>query len=301
MSILNLKLKSVCLNDIDDVTVILPDVPMRTKEQPESFYSSGKKFKVLWLLHGGRDTMRDWAYYSSIPRLAVQYGIMIVMPNGHDSDYVNHPETGDGFLFKDYFFRELMPFVHHWLPASPNPADNFLAGASMGCAATWQYAIEHPEKFGWICPMSNQPLDYRHLEPHRYMSTADFRVRAKADEFAFAPAYGGVGEGIHVKEINTICKYLTVGEFLDSYENTMPRLEEAIAAGWNMKAYIPCGCAPRDFKLKKFSEYCASQHLDNMKFEFFEEDTHCFEFWEKAVERFLQEIGIPRCSYFVGV
>ncbi len=300
MSVVNLKLKSVYLNDIDEVTVILPDPPMRTEETPEMFYRSGKKYKVFWLLHGGRDTMRDFMTYSNVPRLAVKYGIIIVMPNGHDSDYVNHPESGDGYLFYDYFFKELMPCIYNWFPASEKREDNYLGGCSMGCAATWQYSLLHPEKFGCIAPLCNQPLDYRYLEDYREMDTLTFRRKA-VEEGNIMAAYGAVGEKIHTKELNTICKYNTVGEFLDSIENPMQRFEEAVSENRVVPAWVPCGNEPRDFKLLKFKEYCENNNLTQMKFEVFEnEETHSFPFWEKACELFLQYLGLQEVDYFVG-
>lgn len=295
------KLKSIYLNDITEVKIVMPNPPMRTAMSPEEFYSSGEKYKVLWLLHGGRNTLRDWFSFSSVARLALQYGIMLVMPDGHDSDYVNHPEIGDGYYFSDFFFQELMPFIYHWFPASSNPKDNFLAGNSMGCAATWQYGLLHPGKFGCIAPLCNQPLDYSHLEPHRQMSTSEFRAAALADEYAFKPAYGGVGEGIHIKEVNTICKYETVGDFLDSIENTMPRFREAAESGRLPQAWVPCGTEPRDRKLLEFKDSCEKAGLDSLHFEVFEGDTHNFEFWEKSLGMFLEYLKLPKINYFIGV
>lgn len=57
----------------------------------------------------------------------------------------------------------------------------------------------------------------------------------------------------------------------------------------------------RDCKLLKFKEYCEGQNLDNMKFEVFDGAVHNFEFCEKAVELFLQYLGIPKIDYFIGV
>lgn len=299
MAELSIKLKSNYLNDNTQVTVIMPNPPM-TKPAAD-FYKSGKKYKVLWLLHGGRDTLKDWVTFSNVPRLALQYGFIMVLPNGGDSDYVNHPEIGDGFMFQDYFFEELMPLIYNWLPASSKPEDNFLAGNSMGCAASWQYAVQYPEKFGCVAPLCNQPLDYRYLEEYRSMSTAEFRAKALSSDNPFLAAYGVVGERMHVKEVNTICKYTTVGDFLDSPENTMEKVEKAAAARMLPKMYIPCGTEPRDLKLLKFKEQMESIGADNMTFDVTDEPTHCFAFWEKAVEKFIKFLGIPKIDYYIGV
>ena len=299
MSVCSVKLKSVYLNDINDVTIVLPDPPMRVSETPEQFYGSGKKYKVLWLLHGGRDTMRDFILYSNIPRLAIMYGLVIVAPNGHDTDYVNHPESGDGCMFQDYFFKELMPCIYGWFPVSKAPEDNYLAGCSMGCAATWQYGLSHPEKFGCIAPLCNQPLDYRYLEKYRDMESMAFRRMVSGGEVP--AAYGPVGEKIHIKEVNAICKYDTVGDFLDSIENTLPRFEESALSGRVPNAWVPCGTEPRDFKLQEFRKYCEKNGLAQVHFSAFSEATHCFSFWEKSIDLFFQYLKIPKVNYFIGM
>lgn len=300
MSICTVKLKSVLLNDINEVTVALPDPPMRTGETPQQYYSRAEKHKVLWLLHGGRDTLRDWSTYSNVPRLALKYGIIIVMPNGHDSDFVNHPESGDGYMFEDYFFEELMPFIHNWLPASRDRCDNFLAGNSMGCAATWQYGICHPERFACIAPLCNQPVDYRYLERYRHMKGGEFRAYVRSNSREVPAAYGALGECIHTKEVNEICRYDSVGEFLDSAGNTMPRFEEAVGRGDLPEIWIPCGNLPRDNRLQEFRRYCLEHQVSNMHFEDYTEDTHSFSFWEKAIEQFINYLEIPEVDYFIG-
>lgn len=299
MAEFTIRLKSNYLNDNAEVKVILPNPPMT--DPAKNFYNSEKKYKVLWLLHGGRDTLKDWVTYSNVPRLALQYGFIMVLPDGRDSDYVNHPEIGDGYMFQDYFFQELMPLIYNWLPASDKPEDNFLAGNSMGCAAAWQYAVKYPDKFGCVAPLCNQPLDYRFLEEYRDMSTAEFRAKALSPENPFLAAYGAVGEKIHVKEVNTICKYTTVGDFLDSTENTMEKVEKAAAEGRLPKMYISCGTEPRDLKLLKFKEQMEEAGVSNMTFVVTNEPTHCFQFWEKAVKEYIEFLEIPKIDYYIGV
>lgn len=50
MSILTYNFESEYLKNNHEVTVILPDKPRALT--PEEFYRSGRKYKVLWLLHG---------------------------------------------------------------------------------------------------------------------------------------------------------------------------------------------------------------------------------------------------------
>lgn len=294
-----INLKSNYLKDITEVKVVLPNPPMN--RPAAEYYTSGKKFKVLWLLHGGMDTFRDWFSFSGVARFALERGMMLVMPTGYNSDYVNHPEMGDGFLYHDYFFDELMPFIYNWFPASDKPEDNFLAGNSMGCAAAWQYAILHPEKFSYIAPLCNQPLDYSYLEPYRDMPTYEFRKIAMANPMAIPPAYGLAKDGIHMKEINTIAKYDTVGEFLDSIENTWPRFFEAAKSKKLPNIYVPGGVEARDKPLLAFKKEVEALGIENISFDIVDENTHCFAFWEKAVVKFMDHIGLEKIDYYIGV
>ena len=50
MSLIHYNFESQYLNNNTDVNIILPDKPR--DKTPEQFYGSGKKYKVLWLLHG---------------------------------------------------------------------------------------------------------------------------------------------------------------------------------------------------------------------------------------------------------
>ncbi len=50
MALVHLNFESECLGNNTDVSIILPDKPHGTT--PENFYANGKKYPVLWLLHG---------------------------------------------------------------------------------------------------------------------------------------------------------------------------------------------------------------------------------------------------------
>ena len=58
MALLNLNFMSMYLYGNTEITVILPDVDYTGR--PEDFYSSGEKYKVLWLLHGTYGDHTDW-------------------------------------------------------------------------------------------------------------------------------------------------------------------------------------------------------------------------------------------------
>ena len=143
MAYMQLDFSSQYLGGSHPVSIILPERPdgMDAKD----FYSSGKKYKVLWLLHGSFDDHTAWVRKSNIEVYACEKDLIVVMPNALNSNYANWPEFGLGYNMYDYLFEELMPLVYNWLPASQKREDNYIAGLSMGGRGTCVYAFNHPE------------------------------------------------------------------------------------------------------------------------------------------------------------
>ena len=80
MSLMTFNFQSSCLSGNTEITVILPDKPW--KESPAEFYGSGKKYKVLWLLHGTFGDHTDWLRKSNIELYACEKDLIVVCPNG---------------------------------------------------------------------------------------------------------------------------------------------------------------------------------------------------------------------------
>ena len=134
------------------VDVILPDCVRGVS--PADFYTSGKKFKVLWLLHGGGGDNTDWMRKSSIERYACERELAVIMPDGRMSSYNNI----DGYPMWDFMNEELMPMAYCYFPISEKREDNFVAGLSMGGFGTCHWGFAHPEKFQGMAAMSCGPF-----------------------------------------------------------------------------------------------------------------------------------------------
>jgi putative tributyrin esterase len=291
MSEYTINLRSSILDGPTDVSVILPNP--RGGKNAKEFYSSGKKYKVLWLLHGGNGDRNDWLRNTNIGRYAQERELILVIPNGLNSDFANHPEFANGYNFSDFFFDELLPFIYNWFPASANPQENFLAGYSMGGAATWMYGLCHPEKFAGIAPLSSSPKDYAYLEPYRELNASEFRAQAVANPQAFPSGYGDPKNGILLKEINMIAKYATVGEFLDSYECTWERFREVAASKKLPQIYIACGTNDRSYeKLIKFQKYAEELGINEIQYDFVAGEGHSFTLWDAVMPKVLEFFGI---------
>jgi putative tributyrin esterase len=100
---------------------------------------------VLYLLHGGGGSYRDWSNYSAVARYAA-HGLILVMPEGNSSYYVNsvdRPKDRD----EDYITKDLIADVEARFPVSPNRSNRAIAGISMGGFGAVVLSLKHPELY----------------------------------------------------------------------------------------------------------------------------------------------------------
>ena len=142
--------------------MILPDNPRGVT--PTEFYGSGKRYKVLWLLHGTCGDNMDWVRRTNIELYATEKNLVVVMPSALNSNYSNWEDTMLGYNMYDYLTEELMPLIYGWLPVSNKREDNFIAGLSMGGRGTIKYAVNHPEKFAAAAVLSASTIDLTRMK-----------------------------------------------------------------------------------------------------------------------------------------
>lgn len=162
MALVQMNFESEYLNSNHEISVILPDKPRGIT--PQNFYGSGKKYPVLFLLHGTFGDHSDWIRKSNIELYACEKDLIVVIPSALNSDYVNWKGFGCGFDMWDYLTEELMPLIYHWFPASDKREDHFIAGLSMGGMGTLQYAVGHPDKFAAAAILSGPPFNPHEIE-----------------------------------------------------------------------------------------------------------------------------------------
>lgn len=155
MALLNLDFESEYMGSNQNVNIILPDKPRLVS--CSDFYGSGRKYKVLWLLHGTFGGYSDWIRKSNIELYACEKDLIVVMPGVGNSDYESWNNFTFGLDADRYITEELMPLVYGWLPASPKREDNFVAGLSMGGAGALKFALKYPDKFSKCASLSYCP------------------------------------------------------------------------------------------------------------------------------------------------
>ncbi len=268
MALLHFNFESEYLGNNTEISVILPDKPRGLT--PAEFYGSGKKYKVLWLLHGTFGDHTDWIRKSNIELYACEKDLVVVMPSGLNSNYVNWPSFATGYNAWDYLFEELMPLIYGWFPVSSRREDNFIAGLSMGGGGAMQYAAGHPEKFAAAAILSSAPSNLHELDLNASSGMPAFDRRQK----------------------NAVENFGGMEGYLNSPVNVWDRLPALIQSGTLPRLYFCCG--KNDFlydRYQKFKDYAREIGLP-ATFEEAEGYTHEWRFWDLFIQKALTFFGL---------
>jgi putative tributyrin esterase len=267
MALLTLNFESQYLNGTTGVSIILPDKPRN--QEPAQFYGSGRKYKVLWLLHGTYGDHTDWVRKSMIEIYAREKDLIVVMPSALNSDYSNWDHCMMGYGMFDYLTEELMPLIYSWFPASNQREDNFIAGLSMGGGGALKYALAHPDKFAAAAVLSSAARNYERIlaSPE---AAEDKRLANRLQN------YGGVAN------------------FLNSNENTWRMLGEMVHRVDLPRIY--CACGTKDFLYDWYREFktYVQEIGANITFEEIEGYTHEWRFWDLTIQKALAFFGLSK-------
>ena len=270
MALITLNFESQYLGNNHNVGIIMPDRDRDTMAR--DFYSSGKKYKVLWLLHGTFGDYSDWIRKSMIELYASERDLIVVMPSAMNSNYANWPSFSTGYDMFDYLTEELMPLVYGWLPASDKREDNFIAGLSMGGRGTFVYAFNHPELFAGAAILSANPYDFRKL---REKGTGMWeRMKKSAVNFE-----GGEEE------------------FIDSYQNSVKVLREQVKKGAVLpKLFIGAGEEDRMIMddMPETKALLEELGIKDVMYHTAPGLAHEWRYWDMAIEKALDFFGIEK-------
>jgi enterochelin esterase-like enzyme len=136
-------------------------------------YHAGRRYPVLYLLHGIAGNQDEWRGYVRAPAILDKLEasgravpMIVVMPNGRalpdDSppaaDKVYTPANAAGF---DKFERDLLDFlvpaVDSTYPTLADRAHRAIAGLSMGGGQALNFGLAHLDRFAWVGGFSPAP------------------------------------------------------------------------------------------------------------------------------------------------
>ena len=109
----------------------------------------GRQLPVIYLLHGGDDgSYLDWSNESDVSRYAAE-GLILVMPEGEFSYYMNAAEKPNE-RYEDYTFVDLISDVETRFPAARDRDERAIVGISMGGYAAIKLALPRPRLFTFV-------------------------------------------------------------------------------------------------------------------------------------------------------
>jgi putative tributyrin esterase len=104
------------------------------------------RYPVLYLLHGHAGHYTDWLTRTNVADYAAQYRMIVVMPEGNDSWYVDSAGVATD-KYESYLLKELIPDVDKRFRTIQARYARAVAGLSMGGYGAIKYGLKYPTTF----------------------------------------------------------------------------------------------------------------------------------------------------------
>ncbi len=135
-------------------------------------YAGGRRFPVLYLLHGLYGDYKNWDTRTHLEQIAAAYSWLIVTPDAGDSWYVNSA-TKPAEKFEDYIAKDLISEVDKKYRTIAEKRARAVAGLSMGGYGAVKLALKHPDLFAFAGSLSGAFNAAQNLDDLR----PDFRAK----------------------------------------------------------------------------------------------------------------------------
>ena len=109
------------------------------------------RYPTLYLLHGLSDDHTVWLRRTSLERYLEGRRLAVVLPAAQRSFYT---DAVRGQRYWTFLSEELPRLARHFFPLSARPAENFVAGLSMGGYGAFKLALTHPERYAAAASLS---------------------------------------------------------------------------------------------------------------------------------------------------
>ena len=126
---------------------------------PPDYYTSNRRYPVVYLLHGYSDDETGWMQFGEAPVITDQLinkgeiaPVIIVMPDAGVTWYIN--DYLGKTRYEDMFIKELIPMIDSTYRTRAKKEFRAITGLSMGGYGTCILAMHNPELFVAAAPMS---------------------------------------------------------------------------------------------------------------------------------------------------
>ncbi|WP_128543415.1 alpha/beta hydrolase [Larkinella soli] len=125
---------------------------------PERYRKTKRPFPVLYLLHGGTGSFRDWLTKTPdktlLHRLADEYNLIIVTPDGDPTSYYFDSPLEKTSQFETFISRELVEVIDSRFRTVRDRKGRVIAGLSMGGHGALFISSRHPDLYAAAGSMS---------------------------------------------------------------------------------------------------------------------------------------------------
>lgn len=113
---------------------------------PLDYERSTARYPVLYLLHGYGDDQSAWSYMTNLSGYAAHHNVIIVMPDGAKSFYLNSAGEPKA-RFEDFISKELVAYTDTHYRTIPLPRARAIAGLSMGGFGAAYLGLKYPNRY----------------------------------------------------------------------------------------------------------------------------------------------------------
>lgn len=119
---------------------------------PDGYAADERRYPVVYLLHGYGGDYTEWQRVG-VEKEAAGLPVIVVMPEGDKSFYVNHHEDPAG-RWEDYIVQEVVAHVDSRYRTVPERASRAISGLSMGGYGALMVGMRHPDLFAAVASHS---------------------------------------------------------------------------------------------------------------------------------------------------
>lgn len=151
---------------------------------PEAYDREGKRYPVVYLLHGVFGDHTNWDSLTGVAEYAHALDMIVAMPDGDNSWYTNSGST-PADRFEDYVVEDFVSEIDARYRTRASGESRAVAGLSMGGYAAVKFALKYPERFAFAGSISGA-----------FDATADLHERRADLRERLLEVYGATGHPV---------------------------------------------------------------------------------------------------------
>lgn len=261
---------------------------------PPDYHESERNYPVLYLLHGYMQNYTVWGRNLGAAFYARELSLIIVMPDGGNSWFVNFAESDDGrpHQWEDHVVRDVVSHVDANFRSEARREGRAIAGLSMGGFAAFTIGLRHPDRFISMASTSGA-LGYAREQAEaiaRGQPRSPERRRSPEQEAEFARADAVISRIIDIPGFSTQTERTPSGTAFTSVEQAAAydpfQIIYTVPKSQLPHIYIDSGT--EDSLIHVAREFMQLLLLNDVPFDFMQSrGRHNSEYWRRSAGHFI--------------